>query len=245
MAQSINITELNLPQLEMLKNQLDQEVEFLSTSIAQLKVVQTKYVEAKDCLNVLNKSNEGKELLVPLTSSMYVPGKLHDVEHVLIDVGTGYYVEKTAEDAKDFFKRKIDFLTKQMEKIQPALQEKHTMKQAPDKDVTLPFFPPRSCHGNDEPEDSAAHSSRGSSGYSQGLRVCCRNGAEGPCFRGLGLCGSDLLVSGEGKDLVFNANKCASWVECWSVLALSKGLVMRWERVIQRVTPFPESDKQR
>nr|XP_010595396.1 prefoldin subunit 5 [Loxodonta africana] len=70
MAQSVNITELNLPQLEMLKNQLDQEVEFLSTSIAQLKVVQTKYVEAKDCLNVLNKSNEGKELLVPLTSSV-------------------------------------------------------------------------------------------------------------------------------------------------------------------------------
>uniref|UniRef100_A0A2K6C0R7 Prefoldin subunit 5 n=2 Tax=Cercopithecinae TaxID=9528 RepID=A0A2K6C0R7_MACNE len=62
MAQSINITELHLPQLEMLKNQLDQEVEFFSTSIAQLKVVQTKYVEAKDCLNMLNKSNEGKQL---------------------------------------------------------------------------------------------------------------------------------------------------------------------------------------
>uniref|UniRef100_A0A669PUS2 Prefoldin subunit 5 n=3 Tax=Phasianidae TaxID=9005 RepID=A0A669PUS2_PHACC len=90
----------------------------------------TKYVEAKDCLNVLNKSNEGKDLLVPLTSSMYVPGKLSDVERVLIDVGTGYYVEKTADDAREFFKRKIDFLTKQMEKIQPALQEKHAMKQA-------------------------------------------------------------------------------------------------------------------
>uniref|UniRef100_A0A2K5Z4A7 Prefoldin subunit 5 n=1 Tax=Mandrillus leucophaeus TaxID=9568 RepID=A0A2K5Z4A7_MANLE len=116
MAQSINITELHLPQLEMLKNQLDQEVELFSTSIAQLKVVQTKYVEAKDCLNTLNKSNEGKQLHVPLTSSMYVPGKLHDVEHVLIHVGTGYYVEKTAQD--------------QMEKIQPALQKKHAMKQA-------------------------------------------------------------------------------------------------------------------
>uniref|UniRef100_A0A8V0ZT42 Prefoldin subunit 5 n=1 Tax=Gallus gallus TaxID=9031 RepID=A0A8V0ZT42_CHICK len=61
---------------------------------------------------------------------MYVPGKLSDVERVLIDVGTGYYVEKTADDAREFFKRKIDFLTKQMEKIQPALQEKHAMKQA-------------------------------------------------------------------------------------------------------------------
>ncbi|KAM7080117.1 LOW QUALITY PROTEIN: prefoldin subunit 5 [Ciconia maguari] len=127
MAQTVNVGELTLPQLELLKGQLDQEVEFLS-SIAQLKVVQTKYVEAKDCLNVLTKSNEGKDLLVPLTSSMYVPGS-SDVERVLIDVGTGYYVEKTADDAH-FFKRKIDFLTKQMEKIQPALQEKHAMKQA-------------------------------------------------------------------------------------------------------------------
>ena len=40
-----------------------QEVEFLTSSIGQLKVVQTKYVEAKDSLNVLNKSNEG-ELVV-------------------------------------------------------------------------------------------------------------------------------------------------------------------------------------
>ncbi|MEE6472119.1 hypothetical protein FKM82_009483 [Ascaphus truei] len=130
MAQTVNITELSLQQLEGLKSQLDQEVEFLSSSIAQLKVVQTKYVEAKECLNVLNKSNEGKELLVPLTSSMYVPGTLNNVSNVLIDVGTGYYVEKTADDAKNFFKRKVEFLTKQIEKIQPALQEKHSMKQA-------------------------------------------------------------------------------------------------------------------
>ncbi|XP_060776289.1 prefoldin subunit 5 isoform X1 [Neoarius graeffei] len=127
---AVNVSELSLPQLEGLKSQLDQETEFLSSSIAQLKVVQTKYVEAKDSLNVLKKSNEGKELLVPLTSSMYVPGTLNDVEHVLINVGTGYFVEKNVEDGKDFMKRKIDFLTKQIEKIQPTLQEKYAMKQA-------------------------------------------------------------------------------------------------------------------
>ncbi|KAI3370172.1 hypothetical protein L3Q82_024955, partial [Scortum barcoo] len=102
---AVNLTDLSLPQLEGLKTQLDQEIEFLTSSIGQLKVVQTKYVEAKDSLNVLNKNNKGKELLVPLTSS-------------------------NVEDSKAFFKRKIDFLTKQIEKIQPALQEKHAMKQA-------------------------------------------------------------------------------------------------------------------
>ncbi|XP_029539187.1 prefoldin subunit 5 [Oncorhynchus nerka] len=127
---AVNLTELSLPQLEGLKTQLEQETEFLTSSIGQLKVVQTKYVEAKDSLSVLNKNNAGKELLVPLTSSMYVPGTLDDVEHVLVDVGTGYYVEKNVNDTKEFFKRKIDFLTKQIEKIQPALQEKYGMKQA-------------------------------------------------------------------------------------------------------------------
>uniref|UniRef100_A0AAY4C5A6 Prefoldin subunit 5 n=1 Tax=Denticeps clupeoides TaxID=299321 RepID=A0AAY4C5A6_9TELE len=109
---AVNLAELSLPQLEGLKGQLEQETEFLTSSIGQLKVVQTKYVEAKDSLG------------------MYVPGSLNDVDHVLVDVGTGYYVEKNVEDTKSFFKRKIDFLTKQIEKIQPALQEKHAMKQA-------------------------------------------------------------------------------------------------------------------
>lgn len=34
---------------------------------------------------------------------MYVPGKLHDVNHVLVDVGTGYFVEKVSQDFADLF----------------------------------------------------------------------------------------------------------------------------------------------
>lgn len=32
-------------------------------------------------------------MLVPLTASLYVPGKLDDAEKVLVDVGTGYFIE--------------------------------------------------------------------------------------------------------------------------------------------------------
>ncbi|KFO32771.1 Prefoldin subunit 5 [Fukomys damarensis] len=49
---------------------------------------------------------------------------------MLVDVGTCYCSKKTAEDATDFFKRKFDFITKRKGKIQPALREKHIMKQA-------------------------------------------------------------------------------------------------------------------
>jgi prefoldin alpha subunit len=36
----------------------------------------------------------GKPILVPLTSSLYVSGKLKNAGKVLVDVGTGYYIEK-------------------------------------------------------------------------------------------------------------------------------------------------------
>lgn len=38
----------------------------------------------------------GTPILVPLTPSLYVPGKLASTETVLVDIGTGFYVEKVS-----------------------------------------------------------------------------------------------------------------------------------------------------
>ncbi|GBN37653.1 Prefoldin subunit 5 [Araneus ventricosus] len=55
---------------------------------------------------------------------MYVPGELDETKKVLIDVGTGYYVEKEIPDAIDYFKRKVKFVTTQIEKVQQIMKEK-------------------------------------------------------------------------------------------------------------------------
>jgi hypothetical protein len=39
-----------------------------------------------------------KPILVPLTTSLYVPGTLADTNNVIVDVGTGFYVEKVGRD---------------------------------------------------------------------------------------------------------------------------------------------------
>jgi prefoldin alpha subunit len=44
---------------------------------------------------------KGKSILVPLTSSLYVPGTLKYAGKVLVDIGTGYYVEKVQVDCND------------------------------------------------------------------------------------------------------------------------------------------------
>jgi prefoldin alpha subunit len=42
--------------------------------------------------------NAGKQILVPLTASLYVPGTLKDADNVIVDVGTGFYVEKVGNE---------------------------------------------------------------------------------------------------------------------------------------------------
>lgn len=66
-----------------------------------------------------------KPLLVPLTSSLYVPGTLASTETVLVDVGTGFYVEKTTEQAKKFYEAKAEELGKNVKDLESIVQGKN------------------------------------------------------------------------------------------------------------------------
>ena len=61
---------------------------------------------------------------MPLTSSLYVPGKLADTEHVIVDVGTGFYVEKTTADAEKFYAGKVEELGKNMKDLENIVNGK-------------------------------------------------------------------------------------------------------------------------
>lgn len=53
-----------------------------------------------------------KEVLVPVTTALYLPGKINKVQSVLVEVGTGYFVEKQLDAAQTFIKTKIDMCEK-------------------------------------------------------------------------------------------------------------------------------------
>ncbi|KAK2581479.1 hypothetical protein KPH14_005145 [Odynerus spinipes] len=128
--QQIDISNLNLQQLMQLKQQIDQELTVFQDSLHTLKLAQSKFQESGSCLDKVTPEVEGKEILVPLTGSMYVTGKLADTNNVLVDIGTGYYAQKNVDDAKDYFKRRVECVTEQMEKIQHIGLEKSKIRDA-------------------------------------------------------------------------------------------------------------------
>jgi len=127
--QIIDLSKLDLQGLTALKNSLDQEVQFFNESLQQLKMAQMKYSESGECVDKITSEDEGAEMLVPLTSCMYVPGRAINVDKILINMGTGYYVEKDKEGAGKFFERKVKFLTEQIVKVQGIASEKTKLRE--------------------------------------------------------------------------------------------------------------------
>jgi len=128
--QQIPLDQLSVQQLDQIKKELDQEINIFTESVNQLKVAQQKFSDSLDSLSRVTVENQGKELMVPMTSSLYVPGFLDDTTTVVVDIGTGYYVEKSVDDGKKYFIRKIEFVGKQLEKIHPTLLEKQRIRNA-------------------------------------------------------------------------------------------------------------------
>jgi prefoldin alpha subunit len=62
---------------------------------------------------------------VPLTQSLYVPGQLADTNSVIVDVGTGFYVEKSTADAIKFYNSKVDDLSKNLSDLEKVVQGKN------------------------------------------------------------------------------------------------------------------------
>jgi len=127
--QIIDLSKLDLQGLTSLKNSLDQEVQFFNDSMQQLKMAQMKYSDSGECIEKITPEDENAEILVPLTSCMYVPGRAKNVDKILINLGTGYYVEKNKKGAASFFERKVKFVTEQMVKVQGIASEKTKLRE--------------------------------------------------------------------------------------------------------------------
>ncbi|PRQ56991.1 putative prefoldin [Rosa chinensis] len=109
--------KLSVEQLKAVKEQTDLEVNLLQDSLNNIRTATTRLELASSALHDLSLRPTGKKMLVPLTASLYVPGTLQDPDQVLVDVGTGYFIEKNMPQAKDYCNRKINLLKSNFEQL--------------------------------------------------------------------------------------------------------------------------------
>lgn len=120
----IDLSKLSIEQLNQLKTQLSEELEEITQHYASLRNAQSRLNSCRTTVSELAPTPEGTEILVPLTQSLYVPGNTSEADKVLIDVGTGYYVEKTLPRAKDYIDKRIAVVNTNAESVAQLLMQK-------------------------------------------------------------------------------------------------------------------------
>lgn len=91
---------------------LEETAQALQSRMNMLNAVIQDLTYADMTLESLEKNEVGSELLVPIGGSSYIKAKLDDPDKVIVGMGAGVSVEKTAEEAKGIVKKRLEGLGK-------------------------------------------------------------------------------------------------------------------------------------
>ena len=120
----VSLDKLSIDQLNYVGKQIEQEISNYSSYYSSLRIAYNKFLDNKEYINDL-KTYQDKEILVPMTSSLYIPGKCCDIKRVTVEIGANFFVETTVEKAEKFCDRKIENLKKNMTEIDKIIQDKN------------------------------------------------------------------------------------------------------------------------
>lgn len=120
--QTIDIDTLSLDQLDQLRQQEESRLQALTNRYAALRQAAARLNQAQSSVSELKPNQDGKEVMVPLTESVYVPGKISDPNKLLVELGTGYFVEKSNKDTMSFLDRKLKIVDANSENLTMTIQ---------------------------------------------------------------------------------------------------------------------------
>lgn len=116
-----NYTSLysELERADLLKHMSKKSIEELK-QIADRNSLEEKETEKQEKKKPLT----NVDVHIPLTSLIYVPGKIVDTENFLVHMETNYYAERNAEETIEYFDNKIKKLQIELKKLSTILIEK-------------------------------------------------------------------------------------------------------------------------
>lgn len=142
MSQRVDIGALSLPELQELAQQLSAEVNAFASNMVALQQTAARFAAAGQAVEALGAQAPGAPLLLPLTESLYVAAELESVDTVLLEVGTGYFVERDAAGGADFCRRKVLLVRDKVEQLagmanqrQAALRQVGAMLEAREREA--------------------------------------------------------------------------------------------------------------
>ena len=102
---------------------LQAQAQLLAQNLELLTVGKNEFEAAKATVEALKKEGKQSEILVPIGAGSFLKGALTDTERAIVSVGAGYAMEKSLDDAVEYFARRINEYSEAITRTQEALGE--------------------------------------------------------------------------------------------------------------------------
>lgn len=123
----IRLDQLQPQQLLVLRKSLESEVNALTQHVVDLRTAIRAFETSKEAIKNLDKLETGTKSLLNLSESVFVCGELIEPQKVLIDIGTGYYVERTTEQADQYYTKRISEIGEAANKAINVISQKRNV----------------------------------------------------------------------------------------------------------------------
>mmetsp|Transcript_6180 Transcript_6180/g.9372 ORF Transcript_6180/g.9372 Transcript_6180/m.9372 type:complete len:166 (-) Transcript_6180:163-660(-) len=121
----IDLDSMSLEQLNQLKQSEEGRLSAITNHYATLRASSSRFASAqkalKEATDNASSNNNAKDIMIPLTESLYVPAKIQDPSKVMVELGTGFFVEKNVKHAHELLDRKTKLVDVNSENIMEAI----------------------------------------------------------------------------------------------------------------------------
>lgn len=118
----------SLEQLNQACQRVQQEYKFYQSSLEAFQALSKECSKNEDVGRRLKAASIGNKVLLPLTGTMYVEGRLLDPFHLLVNIGADYYAKMTNDQVVDFYRRKISLLSQKAIELRSLLEQSKATK---------------------------------------------------------------------------------------------------------------------
>ena len=121
----IDLDSMSLEQLNQLKQSEEGRLSAITNHYATLRASSSRFASAqkalKEATDNASTNHNAKDIMIPLTESLYVPAKIQDPSKVMVELGTGFFVEKNIKHAHELLDRKTKLVDVNSENIMEAI----------------------------------------------------------------------------------------------------------------------------
>ena len=134
---TIDLKTLSLGHLNHLKARVKGDVKNYGRSYTLLKNLEQKFEDSKYFIEQISKTSEiGADIMIPISPSVYVPGKLKDTNSYIIQIGANFFVSYSYEGALQHCNRQVEFSKTSSSHAEKRMNEKRKFIQAIDFEIS-------------------------------------------------------------------------------------------------------------